>query len=51
MDIPRQRHSPAVRSIRRTLRYTFAVLWTLTLGAGANAVMFWIVDQVYSQSQ
>ena len=48
MDIPRQ-HRPAQTSpLRRTVRYTFAFLWTLTLGVSANAVMFWVVDQVFS---
>jgi hypothetical protein len=37
--------------VRRTLRYTFAFLWTLTLGVTANAAMFWIVGQLLSRSE
>jgi len=40
-----------MRRIRRAVRYTAAIAWTLTLGVSANAVMFWIVDQVLSNSQ
>jgi hypothetical protein len=53
VDFPRQ-HQPAVsamRRVRRAVRYTAAIAWTLTLGVSANAVMFWIVDQVLSNSQ
>jgi hypothetical protein len=39
-----------MRRVRRALRYAAAVVWTVTLGVGANAVMFWIVDQLL-QSQ
>ena len=46
MDIPRQRAAPAKRPIRRAIRYTVALVWTLALGVGANIVMFWIVDQL-----
>jgi uncharacterized membrane protein len=53
MDIPRQ-HVPrqdatsAIRAIRRTIRYTVALVCTLALGIGANIAMFWIVDQLLS---
>jgi hypothetical protein len=39
-----------MRRVRRAVRYAAAVVWTLTLGVAANAVMFWIVDQLLSQS-
>lgn len=53
MDIPRQ-HVPrqdvgsASRTIRRMIRYTAALVYTLALGIGANIAMFWIVDQLLS---
>ena len=53
MDIPRQQvasGSRAIRTVRRTIRYTVALVWTLALGIGANVVMFWIMDQVLSRS-
>jgi hypothetical protein len=40
-----------MRRVRRALRYAAALVWTVALGVGANAVMFWIVDQLLSRSQ
>jgi len=51
MDIPRQHRPSATSGVRRTIRYTVAFLWTLTLGVGANAAMFWMVDQLLSRPQ
>jgi len=52
MDIPRQpvprQDVSAIRAIRRTIRYTVALVWTLALGIGANIAMFWIVGQLLS---
>jgi hypothetical protein len=39
-----------MRRVRRAVRYAAAIVWTVTLGVSANAVMFWIVDQLLSQS-
>jgi hypothetical protein len=46
--VPRQDTSSAIRAVRRTIRYTVALVWTLALGIGANIAMFWIVDQLLS---
>jgi hypothetical protein len=50
MDTPRQKSSSANRGVRRTLRYAVAFLYTLALGIGANAAMFWMVDRLLSRS-
>jgi hypothetical protein len=45
-DFPRQRPqpAPAIRSLRKALRYTAAAAWIIALSLGANAAMFRIFD-------
>ena len=51
LETRRQPFAAAIRGVRRTVRYTLALVWTLALGAAANATMFWIVDSLLSRSQ
>jgi hypothetical protein len=50
MDFPRQPAPSAIGGVRRTVRYTAALVWTLGLGVGANFVMFWIVEQLLTRT-
>ena len=50
LESPKKDSAAVIRGVRRTLTYAGALLWTLGLGVGANAVMFWIVDQLLSRS-
>ena len=46
LDIPRQDLAFGLRALKRSPGFTFAVVLTLGLGIGANAVMFGVVDRL-----
>jgi hypothetical protein len=50
-DFPRQRPqpTPAIRSLRKALRYGAAFAWIFALAIGANAAMFRIFDLLVSR--
>jgi hypothetical protein len=49
IETPRQNVDSVIRGVRKTVRYTVALVWTLALGVGANAAMFWMVDQILAR--